>query len=166
MPERPVVSDAIVAYPYGAISVRSRVTHHLTADLDLSGPLRGTSTVSGSLSATPDGGDMPYREDRTCYVNASRRVTLRDLANDGVLVTSLASGEYVRYTVYAEDGGVYQATQQLGYQLYWSEKGRTYSGWTAVFPAPGTPQTLKLVYEAYVDGKREFWVDSVEVVAF
>lgn len=188
MPDRAVVSDGIVAYPYGAISVRSRIAHHLTSELDVvpplqsavsvsaplaseldvAAPLRSTLGLTGSLTADPhqDGGAMPYRDDRTCYVNASRRVTLRDFANDGVLVTNLGADEYIRYTVYRENGSVYQATQPLTYGPYWTDDTTTGYGWTAVFPAPAAPEMLKLVYEAWVDGKREFWVDSVEVVAF
>lgn len=168
MPERAFIADSVVTYPYGAISVRSRITHHLTSELDVNPPLIAVLGMTGSLTAIPDqdGKSIMYRDDRTCYINSTRRITLRDFANDGVLVTSLASGEYIRYTVYYESGSIYQSVRPLLYDTYYTEKNKPARGWTAVFTAPATPQKLKVIYEAYLDGKREYWVDHIDVVAF
>lgn len=103
-------------------------------------------------------------ENRTAERNATRRIALVDLALDGLLVQTLAPGDYIKATVYAADGSVVVPTTNLTWQRVWVAADQTELwGWSMLLTTPDEAGTLTIRYEARVNNCYEFWSDTITV---
>ena len=106
----------------------------------------------------------PYKENRIARPGSTRRVSLLNFKNDGVPVTSVSGGEYIRFTVYLSDGSLYQATTAATYDvIYTDTESFDVYGWTGIVDCPATEDTLSIIWELFVDGKTESTTDTILV---
>ena len=105
------------------------------------------------------------KENRIAKTGVTRRVALHPLKFRNQQVTALNPGEYIRITVFNEDGTDLQAVTDANYDLlYVSDKGVSVYGWTSIVSVGTTIQQIKLVWEVQIGAGHEAYEDYIDVI--
>ena len=109
-----------------------------------------------------------YREDRMAQVDVVKRIMLDPLEINGVQVTSLDPGDYVRYTVYRANGDEFIAESEADYELvFTNDVGASLYAWSALIRTPtsitGTKEKLQIKWSYKIGAADDKEFDYLEV---
>lgn len=106
------------------------------------------------------------KEDRIAKVGTIRRIALYPIKFRNVPVTALTGGEYIRFTVFNENGTLLQATTNAVYELiYTTDRGVDIYAWSSMLSVGTSAQRIKIVWEIQIGAAYEDYTDYIDVEA-
>lgn len=105
-----------------------------------------------------------YKESRVAVAGTSRRIALDPLEFQGQQITSLDQGDKIEFTVFNEDGSLFQETVAAVYeQIAETVRNEPVIAWSGLVNVGAIAQTLKIVWRVEIQGASDTFSDYITV---